>query len=190
MGKPSFQPFVPKVARQNAFVAGAARRSQFVERRIVAGGCSQTRLCHSPRKWLGPEFGSASPSGYTPAQIAQAYGINLIQDGGATQTGTGETIAIIDFYDDPNIVSSSSASFATSDLHYFDQMYNLPEPTGFFTKVDEYGGTNYPTAATPDPVNGSWAAEISLDVEWAHALAPALRSSSSKPTSTATSRCR
>ena len=70
------------------------------------------------------------------------------------------------------MVSSSSASFATSDLHQFDLMYNLPEPTGFFTKVDENGGTNYPTAATPDPINGSWATEISLDVEWAHAISP------------------
>ena len=116
----------------------------------------------------------------------QAYGINLITNQGIAQNGTGETIAIVDAYDDPKMVSSSSASFATSDLHQFDLKYNLPEPTGFFTKVDQNGGTNYPTAPTPDPVNGSWAAEISLDVEWVHALSrPGPRSSWSRPLTTA-----
>ncbi len=116
--------------------------------------------------------GSSSPSGYTPAQIETAYGINAITDGGVAQQGAGETIAIVDAYDDPNMVSSSAANFATSDLHQFDLMYHLPESAGFFTKVNQTGGTSYPTPATPDPVNGSWATEISLDVEWAHSLAP------------------
>ena len=116
--------------------------------------------------------GTASPTGYTPDQIKTAYGINLITDGGVAQDGSAETIAVIDFYDDPAMVSSTSANFATSDLHQFDLMYNLPEPAGFFTKVDEHGGTNYPPADTANSANGSWAAEISMDVEWAHAIAP------------------
>ncbi len=122
----------------------------------------------------GPDAssGSASPSGYTPTQIETAYGINAITDGGVAQQGAGETIAIVDAFDDPNMVSSSAANFSTSDLHQFDLMYGLPEPAGFFTKVDQNGGTSYPTPATPDPVNGGWATEISLDVEWAHSLAP------------------
>src|SRR5579884_443769 len=69
--------------------------------------------------------GSASPSGVTnptpipgtlsPSQVQQAYGItNVLLPNGSAATGAGETIAIVDAYDDPNI---------QSDLHTFDQQY-------------------------------------------------------------------
>jgi hypothetical protein len=91
----------------------------------------------------------------TPAQIRQAYGFNQISFNGVTGDGTGETIAIVDAYDDPNI---------TSDLHQFDVKFGLPDPT--FNKVNQSGGSALPVA------NGGWASEIALDVEWAHAIAP------------------
>src|SRR5438128_479824 len=56
-------------------------------------------------------FGTSGPTGYTPAQIRQAYGFNQISFNGVTGDGTGETIAIVDAYDDPTIAS---------DLHQFD----------------------------------------------------------------------
>ena len=66
----------------------------------------------------------------------------------SAKTGTGQTIAIIDAYDDPELVSSSSAAYATSDLHNFDAYFGLPDFGGpgqpAFTKLDENGGTNYP----------------------------------------------
>ena len=83
------------------------------------------------------------------------------------------TIAIIDAYDNPKFVSRNSnadvnqdPNFLASDLHQFDLQYNLPEPASFFTKVDQSGGTNYPTGDT------GWGTEIALDVEWVHAIAP------------------
>ena len=113
---------------------------------------------------------AAPPSGaFSPQQIQTAYGINLL-----SQEGAGQTIAIIDAYDDPDLVSSSnSAAYATSDLHNFDAYYGLPdfggpgEPT--FTKLSENGGTNYPGT---EPGGSTWEAEEALDVEWAHAIAP------------------
>jgi autotransporter-associated beta strand protein len=112
----------------------------------------------------GPDGSPSPPSGaFTPAQIDQAYGINEVSNEGA-----GQTIAIIDAYDDPYMVSSNSPDFDTSDLHRFDVQFGLPEPTGFFTKVDQTGGTNYPGPAD----TGNWGLEISLDVEWTHAIAP------------------
>src|SRR5262249_46298744 len=51
----------------------------------------------------------------------------------------------------------------------FDQQYGLPActtPNGCFTKVNQVGGTRFPR------VNSGWALEISLDVQWAHAIAP------------------
>jgi hypothetical protein len=99
-------------------------------------------------------FVSNGPSGYSPQQIQNAYGVNQIKFpiGTLTGDGTGQTIAIIDAYNDPNIAS---------DLAKFDAQYGLSAPPSFVVK--NLG------ARTTDP---GWALETSLDVEWAHALAP------------------
>jgi Putative Ig domain len=123
--------------------------------------------------------GHASPptSAHIPAQITQAYGISSA----ITGDGTGATIALVDAYDDPALASRSSTlslsqdtAFLNSDLHQFDVKYNLPEPAGFFTKVNQSGGISYPStdpAGAGNP-NGNWEGEEALDVEWAHAIAP------------------
>ena len=87
----------------------------------------------------------------------QAYGFNSITFNGTAGTGSGETIAIVDAYNDPNI---------QSDLNTFDTQFGLPATT--VTRVNETGGTSYPAS---DPTGG-WELEESLDVEWAHAMAP------------------
>jgi hypothetical protein len=87
--------------------------------------------------------------------VAHAYGFDQISFGGVTGDGTGQTIAIVDAYNDPSIATS---------LANFDRQWGLPDPV--FTKVDQNGGTNYPAN------NSGWALEIALDVEWAHAMAP------------------
>jgi subtilase family serine protease len=100
--------------------------------------------------------------GYTPAQLKHAYGLDQIKG-----DGTGQTIAIVDAFDNPGLVSSTAANFNTSDLHQFDVGLGLPDPPSF-VKVAQDGSTNYPPA---DPTGG-WETEEDLDVEWAHALAP------------------
>ena len=133
-----------------------------------------THVIFYPHGSLAPAGSSTPPSGaLTPAQIKQAYGIDQVRDNGALQDGAGETIAIIDAYDNPKFVSRNNKAdvnqdpnFLASDLHQFDVQFGLPEPAGFFTKVDETGGTSYPTGDT------GWGTEIALDVEWAHAIAP------------------
>ena len=101
-------------------------------------------------------------SGLTPAQLTAAYGLSAIEfttSSGKTVngTGSGETIALIEAYNDPTIAS---------DLHTFDQAYNLPDPN--LTVVNQSGGAVSATAQT----NTGWAEEESLDVETAHAVAP------------------
>jgi uncharacterized repeat protein (TIGR03803 family) len=123
---------------------------------------------------------AGSPTPYTtartPAQIDKAYGINLL-----SADGSGETVAIVDAYDDPNFVSrsptlsvNSDTAFLASDLHQFDAEYGLPEPAGFFTKVNQSGGTTYPSTDPAGAGNpfGNWEAEEALDVEWVHSVAP------------------
>jgi len=100
-------------------------------------------------------------SGLTPAQVTAAYGLNAItfttSSGTVKGTGSGETIALIEAYNDPTI---------TSDLHTFDQAYNLPDPT---LNVESQTGAAVSATA---PTNSGWTEEESLDVEWAHAIAP------------------
>ncbi len=81
---------------------------------------------------------------YTPAQIRHAYGFDQI-----TGDGSGQTIAIVDAYGNPDI---------QSDLVAFDQQFGLPA-----ANLQVIGVTG---------ANGGWALETALDVEWAHAIAP------------------
>jgi hypothetical protein len=92
---------------------------------------------------------------YSPAQIAHAYGFDLVNfaNGTIKGDGTGQTIAIVDPFDDPTIAS---------DLQHFDQTFGLPDPPSF-QKLTPQG---LPAR------NTSWDLEIALDVEWAHAIAP------------------
>lgn len=102
--------------------------------------------------------------GLTPAQIEHAYGFDLIQfAGGIKGDGSGQTIAIVDELDDPNIAS---------DLHAFDLQFGIAEHSGFFTKVG-VSPTGNVTSTLPGPSgNTGDAIETSMDVEWVHALAP------------------
>jgi subtilase family serine protease len=88
----------------------------------------------------------------TPAQIQKAYGFDS-----SPTAGQGMTIAIVDAYNAPNI---------QGDLAYFSSFYGLPQAS--LTVVNQRGQkTGLPST------NAGWALEISLDVEWAHAIAPA-----------------
>ena len=98
------------------------------------------------------------PTGYTPAQVRHAYGFDQINFGGVAGDGTGQTIAIVDAYDDPTIAS---------DLVQFDWAFGLPNAV--IQKVNQTGGSPPPSASP------TWGVEISLDVEWAHAIAPGAR---------------
>jgi hypothetical protein len=107
-----------------------------------------------------------TPATLAPDQVRHAYGIDSIPlfNGTTKADGTGITIAIVDAFDDPNIAS---------DLAFFDTTYgttanqlNARSVSSFFTKVNQTGGTSYPSASA------SWAGEIALDVEWAHTIAP------------------
>jgi subtilase family serine protease len=96
------------------------------------------------------------PTGFSPAQVRHFYGFDQI-----TNQGAGQTIAIVDAFDDPNI---------ESDLAVFSNQFGLPACTtanGCFKKI-------YASGSQPRKDAG-WGLEIALDVEWAHAIAPAAR---------------
>jgi hypothetical protein len=108
----------------------------------------------------------ANPTGLSPAAIKAVYGYTT-----AASAGAGETIALVDAYNDVD---------AASDLDTFSTQYGLPlecaggatPPACFdFRQVNETGGSTLP--ANNSGETPGWALEISLDIEWAHAIAPA-----------------
>jgi subtilase family serine protease len=98
----------------------------------------------------------------TPAQTRHIYGIDQVSN-----LGSAQTIAIVDAYDDPNIFN---------DADVFDQQF-MTTLGGSTSYYDAYGASStwltqaYASGSRP-PGNTGWGQEISLDVEWAHAIAP------------------
>lgn len=93
-------------------------------------------------------------TGYTPCDLVSAY--NLL----SSSAGSGQTVAIVDAYNDPN---------AESDLGVYRSQFGLSACTtanGCFKKVNQSGGTSYPRN------NGGWAQEISLDLDMVSAICP------------------
>jgi len=113
-------------------------------------------------------------SGYgyeTPASLACHY--NLVSTGAApacnpnattvNPSGGSQTIAIVDAYDDPN---------APGDLAWFSLQFGIPLELQQFHVIWATTSTTSCTAVPPD-FSGGWEIEESLDIEWAHAMAPA-----------------
>jgi hypothetical protein len=98
-----------------------------------------------------------------PAQMQAAYGVNLISFNGTAGTGAGQTVAIVDAYNDPNIIT---------DANSFSSQWGLPQFNGTnqptLKVLNQTGGTTLPTNAT----KGTWDLEEALDVEWVHSIAP------------------
>lgn len=97
---------------------------------------------------------SSTVSGYGPADLQSAYKLP------SSTAGSGQTVAIVDAYDDPK---------AENDLGVYRSYFGLSPCTtanGCFRKVNQSGGTSYPKA------NGGWAQEISLDVDMVSAICP------------------
>ena len=95
---------------------------------------------------------------YSPQEIRQAYNLAPLVNQGIA--GKGQTIVIIDSFGSPT---------ALADLKKFDADYGLPDPPSFKQLA--------PIGSVPfDPTNNDqvgWAEETSLDIQWAHSMAPA-----------------
>ncbi len=103
------------------------------------------------------EFGPAE--GLTPALLASAYGYD------PNAGGSGETVAVVDAFNDPKM---------ESDLAAFSSHYGLPSctaETGCFRKVGQSGSA---IELPAEDANG-WSVEESLDVEMVHSACPKCR---------------
>src|SRR4051812_9223952 len=90
---------------------------------------------------------------YDPQYLQSAYNA-------PAYAGVGQTVAIVDAYDAPDV---------ETDLAEYRAHFGLPACTtanGCFKKINQTGGTNYPAG------NASWATEITLDVQMVSAICP------------------
>jgi subtilase family serine protease len=106
--------------------------------------------------WIRTDIGPrTSPAGYGPSDLQSAYNLP------SSTSGSGQVVAIVDAFDDPN---------AESDLAQYRSTFGLPPCTtenGCFIKVNQNGDTT----SYPSPDNG-WAVEMSLDLDMVSAVCP------------------
>jgi subtilase family serine protease len=96
---------------------------------------------------------------YTPVQYRQAYHLHGLYSDGVT--GSGRTIMIVDSFGSPTI---------RNDVHMFDRQFGFPDPD---LRIVQAG-----RIPRFDPTNSTmvgWADETTLDVEYAHSIAPGAR---------------
>jgi subtilase family serine protease len=114
--------------------------------------------------YTGNRYGSAAdaaapnlaPCGYAPADLQQVYGVTDLVKAGLD--GKGQTIVIVDAYGSPTIQADAEA---------FSAANGLPAP-----ELTIYTPSGPPVTGAWTAAQQGWAGETTLDVEWAHAMAP------------------
>lgn len=101
------------------------------------------------------QYGTLAPCGYNPAELQKAYSMSGLYQQGLT--GAGETVVIVDAF---------GSSTIQQDAEVFSQVYHLPDLNSSNFHVYRAPG------AVNNPHSGTWADEVTLDVEWVHAMAP------------------
>ncbi len=105
---------------------------------------------------------------YGPDQIRAAYDIQSVLDSGTN--GAGQTIVIVDAFSSPTLATDLAAWNDVWGICGMSVPATIPCPAPPSLKIIA------PDGLTPfvvgDPNQVGWSSEISLDVEWAHAIAP------------------
>jgi subtilase family serine protease len=109
----------------------------------------------------GGGYRSPSPyvvCGYTPVQLRQAYGLTGLVDLG--DSGSGQTVAIIDAYASPTLLADAQTYARTNDPAH-------PLGASQFSETTAHSFNDRKACEA-----SSWFGEQSLDVEAVHAMAP------------------
>jgi subtilase family serine protease len=121
---------------------------------------SQPVVPGQPAISLAPDGTTYGPyHAYAPADIWAAYGVDRLHAKGLT--GKGQTIVVVDSYGSPT---------ALQDLQTFSRTFGLSDPD--LTIIYPDGNPTYNPRRSDE---ASWAVETSLDLQWAHAIAPDAR---------------
>ncbi len=126
------------------------------------GGGNPTAVYFGNR--YGADITSGVPNlpscGYDSAEIQTAYGLNALYKNGLD--GAGQTVVIVDGFGSNTILA---------DANLFSELNGLPALTPSNFKIFTPTGPATCTA-TNGCIAGNWQFETTLDVEWAHSIAP------------------
>lgn len=153
---------LPSAAGAAPSATGQAHRAERVCARATGG---EYAACSSWIRTDARPNASGTPAGYGPADLQSAYALG----GASSSLGAGQTIAIVDAYDDPTAfkdVNIYRAQYGLAALAQCTPSTINASTTACFAKSDQRGGTRYPRT------NGGWAQEISLDLDMASAICP------------------
>ncbi len=132
------------------------QKQTFTLTHFVPNGGTEAANLTGPRYVQTGTTPATATCGYTAAEISAHYGLSAVYQAG--DQGQGQTIVLVDAYGSPTI---------QTDANSFSKMMGLPAlDASNFSVVYPDG----PPIANPYPTG--WPVEISLDVEWAHAMAP------------------
>jgi subtilase family serine protease len=132
-----------RVVPRRAVAAAVTIRPALQRRLLSASAAMTTKQCRHRYHFAC----------YGPAQLQRAYDLGPLYRSGTT--GRGETIAIVDAFGSRTIAH---------DLGVFDRHYSLPAPPSLRVIA--------PAGKIPRGDHAGWAGETTLDVEWAHSIAP------------------
>ena len=107
---------------------------------------------------------SSSIPGPSPADLQTVYGVAAA----AASAGGGETVAVVDAYDDPHAASDLKQYRYEAGLPACSSLSGIGTGDGCLTQVNQTGGTSLPGT---DPTGG-WEAEESLDLDMVSAICP------------------
>jgi subtilase family serine protease len=140
---------------------------------VVPAGGPGSVVPPSPSGAAGPEELPPVPGAYfanTPASLACVYRLVPRQNDGCNPyvvtrnpSGGSRAIAIVEAFDAPN---------AASDLAIFSAQFGLPAPTSTNFQIIYASAGACTTGGTKPGYDPGWEAEASLDLQWAHAMAP------------------
>ncbi|MGA8532610.1 MAG: S53 family peptidase [Candidatus Tumulicola sp.] len=142
---------------RGSLVAGSAAALPFVLPANVRRVCPDTgdpKVAHC-ESLLRLDVRSTAPAGYGPSDLQSAYNLP------SATNGKGQTVAIVDAFDDPNV---------EADLFVYRNTFGLPVCStlnGCFTRVNQEGKAH----TYPRP-NANWAIETSLDLDMVSAACP------------------
>jgi subtilase family serine protease len=128
----------------------------------VANPCStyygQKTATNKPKAY--GKFQPWTNCGYTPSQVAGAYGVTA-----SGMTGKGQTVAIVDAYSAPTMLADAQKFSAAVGEQGFNQSQTVPQ-------YEQFKAGPYTLAAANECDAAGWYGEESLDVEQVHGMAP------------------
>ncbi len=147
------------ITPQGTFFEGQCFRA--VQTKTFTNAAANTTATYTGNRYgadiSNNQLGHLPPCGYKPREMQTAYGLNPLYQAGLD--GSGETIVIVDAFGSDTI---------ERDADVFSIIYGLPRITSQnFQIVKAAGLVNNPFGPARN-----WNLETTLDVEWAHAMAP------------------